>query len=60
MASYPSGDSLEACYREVVEDTRQLLWDHWSEVEAVVRALEQTGTLNGAEVVQAIKTEAGE
>jgi hypothetical protein len=60
MASYPSGGSLEACYRDVVEDTRQLLWDHWSEIEAVVCALEQTGTLDGAEVVQAIKTEAGE
>ena len=46
MASY-SGDSLEACYLEVVEDTRKLVSEHWAEIEAVARALERTGILDG-------------
>jgi hypothetical protein len=45
MASYWS-DSLEACYLEVVEDTRKLISEHWAEIEAVAQALEQTGILD--------------
>jgi hypothetical protein len=48
VAYYSWGDNLEACYRTVVEDTRGLLSEYWSEVEAVARALEPTGTLDGA------------
>lgn len=47
MAADPHEDrGLEACYLEVVEDTRRLLSEHWAEVEAVARALEETGTLD--------------
>jgi hypothetical protein len=49
---------LETLYREVVGDTRRLLAEHWPEVEAVARALEGTGTLDGPAVVRVI-TEAG-
>jgi hypothetical protein len=35
--------SPEECYRAVVEDTIEQLSEHWTEVEAVVRALERTG-----------------
>ena len=56
MVAYHSwGDSLEACYRQVVEDTCQLLVEHWSEVEAVARALEPTGTLDGAGFMRAVQ-----
>jgi hypothetical protein len=56
MASYSSwGDTLEACYREVVEDTRRLLSEYWSEVEAVARALEPTGTLDGMAFERAVQ-----
>jgi hypothetical protein len=46
MASY-SGDSLETCYLEVVQDTRTLISEHWAEIEAVAHALDQTGILDG-------------
>ena len=56
MVPYSSwGDSLEACYRQVVEDARQLLTEYWSEVEAVARALEPTGTLDGAGFLRAVQ-----
>jgi hypothetical protein len=58
MASYLPGEGLEAYYQEVVGNTRRLLAKHWPEVEAVVRALEETDTLDGPAVVRAI-TEAG-
>jgi hypothetical protein len=41
------GDSLEACYLEVVDYARRLLSEHWLEVEAVARALERCGALDG-------------
>jgi hypothetical protein len=47
--------SLEVCYREVVKDTRELLSDYWSEVEAVARALEPTGTLDAATFLRAVQ-----
>jgi len=49
---------LEACYREVVEDARRLLAEYWSEVEVVARALEPTGTLEGAGFMRAVQEEA--
>jgi hypothetical protein len=56
MVAYHSwGDTLEACYRVVVEDTRRLLSEYWSEVEAVARALEPTGTLDGAGFKRAVQ-----
>lgn len=56
MVAYSSwGDTLEACYYEVVQDTRRLLSEYWSEVEAVARALELTGTLDGAAFMRAIQ-----
>ena len=56
MVAYSSwGDSLEACYCQVVEDTRRLLTEYWSEVESVARALEPTGTLDGAAFVRAVQ-----
>jgi len=55
MASYPPGEGLEACYREVVEDTRRLLLEHWTEVEAVARALEPTGALDGPAFVRVVE-----
>jgi hypothetical protein len=47
MASYPPGDSLEACYLWVVEDTRNLVSEHYVEIEAVAQALELSGILDG-------------
>jgi len=44
---YFSGDSLEACYLEVVADARKLISEHWAEIDAVAHALEQTGVLDG-------------
>jgi hypothetical protein len=59
MVAYHSwGDTLEACYRQVVEDTRRLLSEYWSEVEAVARALEPTGTLDGAGFKRAVQERA--
>jgi hypothetical protein len=58
MASFPPGDSLEVCYGEVVEDTRRLLLEHWPEVESVARALEETGSLDGAAFLQALEASA--
>jgi hypothetical protein len=56
MASYSSwGDSLEECYLVVVKDTRWLLSEYWSEVEAVARALEPTGTLDAAAFLRAVQ-----
>ncbi len=49
------GDPLDECYRSVVEDTRRLVSDNWGQIGAVARALEQTGTLDGAEVVRVIE-----
>jgi len=53
-ASYPYAPR-EKCYRQVVEDTRELVSEHWSQIEAVARALECSGTLDGAEVVRLIE-----
>lgn len=55
MAADLHGDPLEDSYHEVVEDTLRLVSDHWHEIEALARALEQNGTLDGAEVVRTIK-----
>jgi hypothetical protein len=48
--------SLEDLYNEVVADARELVSEHWSEVEAVVRALERNGRLDGADVVKIIES----
>jgi hypothetical protein len=41
-------ESRENCYREVVEDTRELVLEYWHEVEAVAKALEERdGYLDG-------------
>jgi hypothetical protein len=40
---------------EIVEDTRRLLAEYWSEVEAVARALEPNGTLDGAGFMRAVQ-----
>ena len=42
---------LEGSYRIVEEDSRQLVTDHWVEIEAVTGALEQKGALDGPEVM---------
>jgi hypothetical protein len=55
MASYPGMGSLEDCYREVVEDSRRLVTEHWAEVEALASALERLGTLSGEAAVEIIE-----
>jgi hypothetical protein len=55
MADDPVGDDPAESYRIVVEDSRQLVTDHWTEIEAVARALEQKGTLDGPEVTRIIE-----
>lgn len=46
---------LEGSYRIVVEDSRRLATDHWIEIEALARALEQKGTLEGPEIISIIE-----
>lgn len=55
MAADPYGDPLEDSYRMVVEDTLRLISDHWHEIEALARALETHGILDGAEVIRTIE-----
>jgi hypothetical protein len=55
MGDDPVGDDLEESYRIVVEDSRQLVTDHWSEIDAVARALEQNAIIDGPEVVRIIE-----
>jgi hypothetical protein len=57
MAAYPHAGTLEECYREVVEDTRELVSGHWRKIEAVADALERSGVLGGPEVVRVIEEE---
>jgi hypothetical protein len=55
MGNDPMGDGPEDSYRIVVEDSQQLVSGHWTEIEAVARALEQKSTLDGPEVVLIIE-----
>ncbi len=57
MCADPVDDDLEEAYRMVVEETRQLVIEHWPEIEAVARALEQKKILDGPEVVRLIEKE---
>ena len=55
MGNDPMGDDPAEYYRIVVMDSRQLVTDHWTEIDAVARALEQKHTLDGQEVVRIIE-----
>jgi len=55
MGEVQLGTEPAASYRIVVEDSQQLVSDHWTEIEAVARALEQKSTLDGPEVVLIIE-----
>jgi hypothetical protein len=55
MSSEGMDMDLEGSYRIVEEDSRQLVTDHWVEIEAVAGALEQKGTLEGPEVIRIIE-----
>jgi hypothetical protein len=55
MSADWTGKEPEESYRMVVEDSRQLVMDHWTEIEAVALALEQKGTLEGPEVMRIIE-----
>ncbi len=57
MSADPVGDDLEESYRIVVEETRQLVSEHWTEIEAVACALEEKKILDGPEVVRLIEKE---
>jgi hypothetical protein len=46
---------LEESYRIVVEDSRRLVTDHWTQIEAVAYALEQKGNLEGLELTSIIE-----
>jgi hypothetical protein len=46
---------LEELYQIVVDDSRQLITDHWAEIEAVARALEQKSTLEGPDIILVIE-----
>jgi hypothetical protein len=48
-------DDLEDLYDNLVEETRVMVSEDWSEIEAVACALESTGYLDGPEVVKIIK-----
>lgn len=54
MACY-DGITPRECYQQVVEDTRRLVSEHWAEIEALARALEQNGHLDGPEAVRIIE-----
>jgi hypothetical protein len=49
------GAEPEVSYRIVVEHSGQLVTRLWAEIEAVARALEEYGTLDGTEVVRIIE-----
>ena len=55
MSGDPMGDKIEKSYQIVVEDSGRLVTDHWAEIEAVARGLEQKGTLDGPEVMLIIE-----
>jgi hypothetical protein len=55
MSADWTGREPEESYRIVVEDSRQLVTDHWVEIEAVACALEQKGALDGPEVMLIIE-----
>jgi hypothetical protein len=55
MSTDRMGPEPEGAYRIVEEDSRQLVTDHWAEIEAVARALEQKSTLEGLEVILIIE-----
>lgn len=56
MAADPyEARSLEAAYRDVVEASRHLVSERWPAIEAVARALERDGYLDGPEVIKIIE-----
>jgi hypothetical protein len=56
MSREPLGEGLEKSYYDVVKDARELVCNHWAEIEAVALALEENdGYLDGEEVVRLIK-----
>jgi ATP-dependent Zn protease len=55
MSADPKETKREELYRIVVEDSQQLVSDHWTEIEAVARALEQKSTLEGSGVILIIE-----
>jgi hypothetical protein len=55
MSADWTGREPEESYRIVVEVSRQLVMDHWTEIKALALALEQKGTLEGPEVIRIIE-----
>jgi hypothetical protein len=55
MGDGSMGDDPAKYYRLVVESSGQLVSDHWTEIDAVARALEQNAMLDGPEVVRIIE-----
>ena len=55
MSADWTGREPEESYQIVVEDSQQLVMDHWTEIEALAHALEQKSTLEGPEVIRIIE-----